>query len=111
MKIEEMESIIETYGHPLQSVLHAALVIKEFVTIGGASGRKGGGGMSSDPARVLDVALSITKHLPDDTLPFYNWIKTHDPDPRRFPKLVWKFWSVVPIAATADMAKIVDEFI
>ena len=113
MNYTEMESIIESFGHPLQHVLYAALTIEEIETIGGGCSRLNIGGTGrGDPARLLDMALSVTKHIREgEHGSLRQWVESFGVEPQGWPRVVVKFWHRVPYEAARDMARISGEIV
>ena len=103
----EIEGIIVDHGYPMQSILEAAWIIEESVTIGGGSGSGSGPGGIPDPAHLLDRAISLTRHIRDhEHHGLRQWVKTHHLEPRHWPRVAIAFWGRVPERAARDMAKV-----
>lgn len=111
MTRNEIEGIIIDHGYPMQSILEAAWIIEELVSIGGTVklgiGGDSGQGGKPDPARILDLAYSLTRHIRDhEHHKLRQWVKTHHIEPHDWPRVALAFWLRVPERAARDMAKV-----
>jgi len=107
MTHDEIEGIIMDHGYPMQSILEAAWIVEESVTIGGGSGGGSGSGGMPDPAHLLDRAISLTRHIRDhEHGKLRQWVKTHHIEPQQWPRVALAFWCRVPERAARDMARV-----